>query len=71
MLEQVLRPVLVIVVGFALQWALNALGVALDEGTFVALVGAIVTYLLALLGVEGAARAGLLGKARKAKALAE
>lgn len=54
MLTEVLKPVLVIVVAFALKYALAAIGVELDEATFNAIVAGIVTYLLALVGVEGA-----------------
>lgn len=56
MLENLLKPVLVTVVAFILKFALEAIGVELDEGTFVAIVAAIVAYLLALFGVDQAAR---------------
>jgi hypothetical protein len=54
MLSELLKSVLLIVVAFLLQMALAALGVELDEGTFVAIVAAIVAYILSLLGLEGA-----------------
>jgi hypothetical protein len=57
MATELLKPVLVIVVGYLLRLALVALGVELDEPTFNAIVLAIVAYLLALVGVEGARRA--------------
>lgn len=57
MATDLLKPVLVLVVGYLLRLALVALGVELDEATFNAIVLAIVAYLLALVGVEGARRA--------------
>ena len=56
---EILQPVLVIVVGYLVRAALRALKVELDEGVFNSLVAAIVVYVLALLGVDAAAR--LLG----------
>jgi len=54
MLSELIKSVLLIVVAFLLRLAFSALGVELDEGTFVAIVAAIVSYLLALLGLEAA-----------------
>jgi hypothetical protein len=49
MLSELIKSVLMIVVAFLVRLALDALGVELDEGTFVAIVAAIVSYILALL----------------------
>jgi hypothetical protein len=57
MLNSLLRPVLVIVVGFLLRLALAAIGVEIDEAIFNTIVAAIVTYFLALIGAEGTANA--------------
>jgi hypothetical protein len=54
MLTELLKPVLILVIGFALRAALAAIGVELDEAVFNTLVVAIVAYIMALLGVEGA-----------------
>jgi hypothetical protein len=54
MLSELIKSVLMIVVAFLVRLALDALGVELDEGTFVAIVAAIVSYILALLGLEAA-----------------
>ena len=62
MIGELLKPVLVLVVGYLLRLALSALKVEIDAGVFNALVLAIVTYLLALVGVEGAIRAGFLSR---------
>ena len=56
---ELLQPVLVIVVGYLVRAALRALKVELEEKVFTSLVAAIVVYLLALLGLDTAAR--LLG----------
>lgn len=52
MLESLLRPVLVLVVGYLLRLGLVALGVELDEATFNSIVAAIVVVLLSLVGAE-------------------
>jgi hypothetical protein len=56
MLTELLKPVLVIVIGFLLRLALSAIGVELDEATFNVLVLGVVAYILSLLGVAGARR---------------
>lgn len=61
MVPEIVTPILTIVVGWLVREALKKLKVQIDEATYNTLVAAIVVYLLALLGVEGAARAGLLG----------
>ena len=61
MLAELVTPVLTILVGYLLREALKWLKVEIDVATYNTLVAAIVVYLLALLGVEAAARAGLLG----------
>lgn len=60
MIESLLKPVLVLVIGFALRFALEAIGVQLDEAVFNSIVAALVAFLLAQFGVEGAYRAGFL-----------
>ena len=62
MVAELLKPVLVIVVGFLLKAIFSALKLEVDAAFFNALVLAIVTYLLVLVGVEGAIRAGLLAR---------
>jgi len=57
---ELLAPVLTIVIGWLVRAALRALKVEFSEETFNALVAAIVVYLLTLLGVESAVRAGLV-----------
>lgn len=54
MLKEFVKTVLVVVIGFTLRFVFDALGVPVDEGTYNALVGAIVAYLLSLFGFEGA-----------------
>jgi multisubunit Na+/H+ antiporter MnhE subunit len=54
MLDELVKTVLVILVGFAVRWLFTLTGVEIDEATFNAIVGAIVVYLLALLGYAGA-----------------
>lgn len=54
MLNELLKAALVLVVGFALKTLLAAIGVEIDPELFNTLVAAIVTYILALLGVEAA-----------------
>ena len=56
MLNELLKSVLVLVVAFLLKLGLQAIGVEIDEVTYNTIVTAIVAYLLALLGVETAAR---------------
>jgi hypothetical protein len=57
MATELLKPILVIVVAFLLRMVLLAIGVELDEAVFASIVAGIVTWLLALLGVEAARRA--------------
>jgi hypothetical protein len=52
MTTELLKPILILIVGYALRLALVALGVELDEAVFNTLVVAIVAYILAALGVE-------------------
>ena len=59
MIIELLQPVLVIVVGWLVRKALEALNVQLDPAAYNSIVAAIVVYLLALVGQEQAAR--LLG----------
>lgn len=56
MLEQLLQPVLVLVVGYVLRLALRYLKVELDEGAFNAILLGIVAFMLSLVGAEQAAR---------------
>jgi len=53
---ELLAPVLTIVIGYLVKKALVALKIELDEKTYNAIVAGIVVYLLALLGVQTAAR---------------
>lgn len=52
MTTELLRSVLVLLVGFVLRLALAAIGVELDEVVFNTLVAAIVVWVLTALGVE-------------------
>jgi hypothetical protein len=52
MTTELLKPILLLIVGYILRLALTALGVELDEAVFNTLVVAIVAYILAVLGVE-------------------
>lgn len=61
MIPELVTPILTILVGWLVREALKKLKVEIDEAVYNTLVAAIVVYLLALLGVETAARAGLLG----------
>jgi uncharacterized protein YacL len=54
MLNELLKSALVLVIGFVLKWFLALIGVEIDPELFNTLVAAIVTYLLALLGLEAA-----------------
>jgi uncharacterized protein YacL len=54
MLNELLKAALVLVVSFAIRWFLTLIGVEIDPELFNTLVAAIVTYLLALLGLEAA-----------------
>jgi uncharacterized protein YacL len=54
MLNELLKAALVLVVSFAIRWFLALIGVEIDPELFNTLVAAIVTYLLALLGLEAA-----------------
>ncbi len=62
MLESLLKPVLVLVIGYLLRLGLAAIGVQLDEAVFNSIVAAIAAYLLALTGLEGAQRVRSLFK---------
>ena len=53
MLSELVKGALVLVIGFALKWFFALVGFVVDEAVFNALLGAIVTYLLALFGFEG------------------
>ncbi|HQX18186.1 MAG TPA: hypothetical protein PLA27_17335 [Anaerolineales bacterium] len=57
MIESLLKPVLVLLLGYLLRLGLVAIGVQLDEAVFNSIVAAIAAYLLALLGLEGGVRA--------------
>lgn len=57
---ELVTPVLTVVVGWLIRQALRVLKVEINVELFNTLVAAIVTYLLALAGIEGAVRAGLL-----------
>lgn len=61
MLPELVTPILTIVVGWLVREALKKLNVQIDEAVYNTLVAAIVVYLLSLVGVEAAVRAGLLG----------
>ena len=50
-----IQPILVLVIGWLVRKAFEALDVELDAGTFNAIVAAIVVYLLGLIGLEQAA----------------
>jgi len=58
--SNLVSTVLVIVIGAGVKWVFKFLKVELDEKTFNAIVAAIVTVLLGLLGMDGARAAGLL-----------
>ena len=62
MVAELLKPVLVVVVAFVLRWFFALIKFQVDDGFLAALVVAIVSYLIALLGIEGAIRAGLLAR---------
>lgn len=57
MIESLLKPVLVLLLGYLLRLGLVAIGVQLDEAVFNSIVAAIAAHLLALLGLEGTVRA--------------
>lgn len=54
MLSEILLPVLTLVIGYLVKKAFDFFKVELDQATYNALVGAIVAYLVALLGLEAA-----------------
>lgn len=58
-MTELLRSVLLIVVAFVLRYAIVALGVPLDEGTFAALVAAIVALIVGDGASNAAARSAL------------
>ena len=49
MIESLLKPVLVLLLGYLLRLGLVAIGVQLDEAVFNSIVAAIAAYLLAVL----------------------
>lgn len=57
MLTELLKSALVLVVSFGVRYLFAALKVEIDDALFNTLVSAIVTYILALAGVEVAFRA--------------
>lgn len=59
--NELLKAVLTPLVAFALRWLFALIGVSLDETVFLAIVTAIVAYLLGLFGVEIARAAGVRG----------
>ena len=66
---QLLQAALTLVVGFAVRYFFNLIGYPMPDAEFALLVGAIVTYLLGLFGVNAVRYAirntrfaGLLGK---------
>lgn len=72
MIAELVAPVLAIVIAFLLRGAIALINkgleilkvearLELDETVFNSLVAGLVVYLLTLLGIEAAARAGLLG----------
>lgn len=52
MLDELLKSALVLGVSFAVRWFFTLIGLELNDATFAAIVGAIVTYFLALFGYE-------------------
>lgn len=56
MFDELFKSVALVVVSFLLKMALAAIGVEIDEVLFNTIVAGIVSYLLALLGYEGARR---------------
>lgn len=54
MLNEFVKALLVVVVGYGLKFALAAIGIEIDPVLFNTLVAAIVAYILALLGMEAA-----------------
>ena len=59
MLSDVIRNVLLVVVGFALRALFTALGVEIPDELFYTLVGAVVAWILAQLGFEFAIKPGV------------
>ena len=59
MIGELVAPVLVIVFGWLVRQVFKWLNVEIDDGTFNAIVASLVTFMLALLGVEAGVRAGL------------
>lgn len=57
MLSEILLPVLTLVIGYAVRKAFAFLKVEIDDKTYNAIVGSIVAYLVALLGLEAARQA--------------
>lgn len=59
--NELLQAALTLVVAFALRWFLGVIGIVLDEELFVAIVAAIVAWLLGLFGVNVARAAKVRG----------
>lgn len=57
MLNELLKSALVLVLSFVVRWFFALIKVEIDEATFNAIVGGLVTLFLTLLGLEVAARA--------------
>ena len=57
MLTELVKTVLVLVIGYVLRLAFVALGVEIDEATFNAIVLGIASYFLSLVGLEGVRKA--------------
>lgn len=54
MITELLKPILTILISFALRWFFALIGVEIDEGVFNAIVAGIVLWLLTLIGAESA-----------------
>ena len=54
MLVELLKSALVLVFSFGLKWLLGQIGVQLDEAVFNSIVAALVAWILAQFGLEGA-----------------
>lgn len=60
MVSELVQPVLVLVVGYAIKFATKKLDIKLDDGAFHAIIFGIVAWLLSQLGLSAAVVAGLL-----------
>ena len=56
-MSDLLKSVLVILVSFFVRWFFGVIGVEIDDATFNAIVAALVTLFLSLIGVGAAQRA--------------